>query len=121
MKLCTTPDICIIFHPFNNHFIPLGDIILRMKEAGLDIRLAETDEFVSRLDRVRSDPKKAAMLTTLLAYDNKDSSKKVEMISVDNEYTTQVLYRYGFQWPLTASDYVSRFVDTIIGFDYFTV
>ena len=39
--------------------------------------------------------------------------------SADNDYTTQVLYRYGFQWPITARSYVHRFVDTIIGFDYF--
>lgn len=37
----------------------------------------------------------------------------------DNDYTTQVLYRYGFQWPITVRSYVHRFVDTIIGFDYF--
>ena len=40
-------------------------------------------------------------------------------IEADNDYTTQVLYRYGFQWPITARTYVHRFVDTIIGFDYF--
>ena len=119
MKLCTTPDSCVIFHPFNNHFIPLGDIILRMKEAGLDIRLAETDEFVSRLDKVRSDPKKAAMLTTLLAYDNKDSSKKVEMISVDNENTTQVLYRLGFSWSMTAESYIINFITLLNGLTFF--
>ena len=42
-------------------------------------------------------------------------------IEATNSYTTQVLYRLGFQWPPTAVDYVHRFVDTIIGFDYFTV
>jgi hypothetical protein len=38
-----------------------------------------------------------------------------------NDYTTQVLYRCGFQWPTTAADYVHRFVNTIVGFDYFSV
>lgn len=37
------------------------------------------------------------------------------------DYTTQVLYRLGFQWPPTSADYVHRFVDTIVGFDYFTI
>lgn len=40
-------------------------------------------------------------------------------IESDNDYTTQVLYRFGFQWPTTSRDYVHRFVDTIRGFDYF--
>ena len=53
-------------------------------------------------------------------------SDHIEIINVygptectDNDYTTQVLYRYGFQWPITARSYVRRFVDTITGFDYF--
>ncbi|MBR4555323.1 MAG: amino acid adenylation domain-containing protein [Ruminococcus sp.] len=119
MKLCTTPDNCVIFHPFNNHFIPLGDIILRMKESGLDIRLSETDDFTACFDRVRNDRNKASMLTTLLAYDNKDSSKKVEMIRVDNDYTTQVLYRLGFSWSMTAESYITSFIDALSGLCFF--
>ena len=42
-------------------------------------------------------------------------------IEATNSYTTQVLYRLGFQWPPTAADYVHRFVDTIMGFDYFSI
>ena len=44
---------------------------------------------------------------------------QMRWIEADNDYTTQVLYRYGFQWPITARSYVRRFVDTITGFDYF--
>ena len=43
-----------------------------------------------------------------------------DILESTNEYTTQVLYRLGFQWPPTAADYVHRFVDTIMGFDYFS-
>ena len=42
-------------------------------------------------------------------------------IEATNSYTTQVLYRLGFQWSPTAADYVHRFVDTIVGFDFFNV
>ena len=42
-------------------------------------------------------------------------------IEATNSYTTQVLYHLGFQWPPTAVDYVHRFVDTIVGFDFFNV
>ena len=44
--------------------------------------------------------------------DQKVTSTSVQMI---------VLYRLGFQWPPTATDYVHRFVDTIVGFDFFNV
>ena len=59
-----------------------------------------------------------AQLRPLMAY-NLSSTHQMRWIEADNDYTTQVLYRYGFQWPITARSYVHRFVDTIIGFDYF--
>jgi hypothetical protein len=55
-----------------------------------------------------------------MAYDM-GTGHKTRWIESANDYTTQVLYRLGFQWPLTAADYVHRFVNTIIGFDYFTI
>ena len=86
VRLCSTPDKCCIFHPYNNHYVPLGDVIL---------------------------------LTTLLAYDNKDSSKVVEMIATENEYTTQTLYRLGFSWSMTSRDYMNSFLSALEGLGFF--
>ena len=121
LRLCTTDDKCCIFHPFNNHYIPLGDIILTMKQLGLDIKLCGDDEFESCVKAVQRDKKKAALLTTLLAYDNKDSSKKVEMIRAENEYTTQCLYRLGFNWSMTADSYITAFLKALNGLGFFDV
>ena len=71
------------------------------------------------LAKAQSDPVKAKKLTTLLAYDNKDSSKTVEMISTDNEYTTQALYRLGFSWSMTSRDYMSSFITALDGLGFF--
>jgi len=121
LRLCKTSDKCVIFHPFNNHYIPLGDIILRMKEAGLDIELTEISEFMRRLEAVRSDSKKAALLTTLLAYDNNDSSKTVEMIRAENGYTTTALYHLGFSWSMTAESYITGFIRLLKSLAFFDV
>ena len=53
--------------------------------------------------------------------DKKRIKSALNEIEATNNYTTQVLYRLGFQWPPTAADYVHRFVDTIVGFDFFNV
>ena len=119
VRLCATPDKCCIFHPYNNHYVPLGDIILQMKRMGMNIKLAEDDEFAAMLSEAQNDPEKAAKLTTLLAYENKDSSKKVEMISTDNEYTTQALYRMGFSWSMTSRDYMNSFLNALDGLGFF--
>ena len=55
-----------------------------------------------------------------MAY-NLSNTHRMRWIESTNDYTTQVLYRLDFQWPITAADYVHRFVDTIVGFDYFNV
>ena len=119
VRLCATPDDCCIFHPYNNHYVPLGDIILQMKSMGMNIKLAEDKEFEEMLSRAQNDAQKAAKLTTLLAYENMDSSKKVEMISTENEYTTQALYRLGFSWSMTSRDYMNSFLSALEGLGFF--
>ena len=119
VRLCATPDKCCIFHPFNNHYVPLGDIILQMRKTGMKIRLTEDDEYMRMLQKAQENPKKSAKLTTLLAYDNKDSSKTVEMIIAENEYTTQALYRLGFSWSMTSRDYMNSFLRKLNGLGFF--
>lgn len=121
LRLCATPEKCCIFHPFNNHYVPLGDIILQMRKMGMNIKLVEDDVFMRMLQATQEDYEKAAKLTTLLAYDNKDSSKVVEMILADNEYTTQALYRLGFSWSMTSRDYMNSFLTALDGLDFFDV
>ena len=79
----------------------------------------EGKEFEEMLSRAQNDAQKAAKLTTLLAYENMDSSKKVEMISTENEYTTQALYRLGFSWSMTSRDYMNSFLSALEGLGFF--
>ena len=65
-------------------------------------------------------PDLVTLLRPLMAY-NLSAGHQTRWIDSTNNYTTQVLYRLGFQWSPTAADYVHRFVDTIMGFDYFSV
>ena len=119
VRLCATPDQCCIFHPFNNHYVPLGDVILQMRKMGMNIKLAENNEFMRMLQKAQESPEKSAKLTTLLAYDNKDSAKTVEMIIAENEYTTQTLYRLGFSWSMTSRDYINSFLRALDSLGFF--
>lgn len=84
------------------------------------MRRVETEEFQQALERMTENPDLVTLLRPLMAY-NLSSNHDMRWIKATNEYTSQVLYRFGFQWPPTATRYVHRFVDTIVGFDYFTV
>ena len=120
LKLAQTPKECIVFHPNNTHPQFLSDILTGFAEAGITLKRVEMPEFQQALERMMANPDLVTLLRPLMAY-NVSSKHIMRWIESTNEYTTQVLYRMGFQWPPTAADYVHRFVDTIVGFDYFTV
>ena len=120
MLLAQTPKECIVFHPCNTHRQFLSDILMGFELSGLTLRRVETNEFQQALERMMENPDLVTLLRPLMAY-NMSGKHNMRWIESINDYTTQVLYRMGFQWPPTAADYVHRFVDTIIGFDYFTV
>ena len=120
LKLAQTPKECIVFHPNNTHPQFLSDILTGFAEAGITLKRVEMPEFQQALERMMANPDLVTLLRPLMAY-NVSSKHIMRWIESTNESTTQVLYRMGFQWPPTAADYVHRFVDTIVGFDYFTV
>ncbi len=120
MLLATTPRECVVFHPYNIHRQYLADILNGFADAGIKLRRVETEEFQQALERMTENPDLVTLLRPLMAY-NLSSNHDMRWIKATNEYTSQVLYRFGFQWPPTATRYVHRFVDTIVGFDYFTV
>ncbi|MBP5508152.1 MAG: amino acid adenylation domain-containing protein [Prevotella sp.] len=118
MLLATTPKECTVFHPYNIHRQYLADILNGFAAAGITLRRVETEEFQEALGRMMENPELVTLLRPLMAY-NLSSTHQMRWIESDNDYTTQVLYRFDFQWPTTSRDYVHRFVDTIVGFDYF--
>jgi amino acid adenylation domain-containing protein/thioester reductase-like protein len=118
MLLATTPKECTVFHPYNVHCQYLADILKGFELAGISLKHVEMEEFQQALQRMMENPDLVTLLRPLMAY-NLSSSHNMRWIESENEYTTQVLYRYGFQWPTTSHHYVHRFVDTIVGFDYF--
>ena len=120
MLLAQSPEDCIVFHPYNTHQQFLSDVLNGFAQAGISLKYVESEEFSQRLNTMMDNPDLVTLLRPLMAY-NLGGNRKVRNIECTNDYTTQVLYRLGFQWPPTAADYVHRFVDTIIGFDYFTV
>ena len=118
MLLATTPEECTVFHPYNIHRQYLADILNGFAAAGITLQRVEKEEFQEALERMMENPDLVTLLRPLMAY-NLSTTHQMRWIEAANDYTTQVLYRYDFQWPTTSRDYVRRFVDTIIGFDYF--
>ena len=120
MMLAQTPKNCTVFHPYNTHRQFMSDILTGFAEAGITLKRVEPEEFQRTLESVMENPDLVTLLRPLMAYDM-GTGHKTRWIESTNDYTTQVLYRLGFQWPPTAADYVHRFVNNIKSFYHFTI
>ena len=117
--LATTPKECVVFHPYNIHGQFLGDVLSGLTNVTGGIRFVEQEEFQQAMDEAGQDPQKAKQMAALLAYKDMAHGQTTADVQRDNDYTTQVLYRLGFEFSPTSWDYVERMLTTIGGFGFF--
>ena len=119
--LASTPKECNVFQPFNNHTDLLGDILAGFEKIGKSIRYVEEDEFQKAILEASKDPKKASLMSALLAYQDMTHGQKAVTIERDNRYTSAVLLRLGFHWSAPDSAYVNRMLTAISQLGFFDV
>ena len=120
LLLATTPKECVCFMSSNQHRVLIGDIVRVVGSLASPIRPVESEEFASAVQSALSDPLKVDKMRPLIAYNS--GNGKERLLGVDDlnvEYTSQLLYRLGFHWPETGVDYITKFVKTISGFNFF--
>ena len=119
--LASTPKECCVFHPYNIHTQFLGDVLKGLESITQKIEYVEMDEFDKAMEEAKSDPVRAKILSSLLAYQDMAHGQKTGDVKRNNEYTTQVLYRLGFNWSATSFDYVERMLTAIGGLGFFDI
>ena len=117
--LASTPKECNVFQPFNNHTDLLGDILAGFEKIGKSIRYVEEDEFRQAILEGSQDPKKASLMSALLAYQDMTHGQKAVAIERNNRYTSAVLLRLGFRWSIPDSAYVNRMLTAISQLGFF--
>lgn len=121
LKLSKTPKECCVFHPYNNHTLLMGDMLKEMKSLELNTEPSENDEYEVALAKAKANPAKAKILSSMIAYQNIGHGKTLYFVGKNNYFTTQVLYRMGFLWPITSFDYMKRLLKALDGLGYFDV
>ena len=111
--LASAPHECCVFHPYNIHGQFLGDVLMGLTTVGNGVKFVEQEVFQQIMDKAKDDPAKAKSLSSLLAYQDMAHGQKTTDVARDNDYTTQVLYRLGFNWSPTSWDYVERMLTAI--------
>ena len=121
LLLASTPKECCVFHPFNIHTQFLGDVLEVLKSVTGGIDFVEMEQFEEVMEKAKSDPTKAKILSSLLAYQDMANGQKTSDVNRDNSYTTQVLFRLGFNWSATSWDYIERMLHAICGLGFFDI
>lgn len=121
IKLASTPKECNVFHPYNIHTQFLGDILSGLEKVTQGIQFVEMEQFNKAMEQAKNHPTKAKLLSSLLAYQNMAHGQQTGDVKRNNDYTTQVLYRLGFNWSPTTWDYTERMLKAIGGLGFFDI
>ena len=117
--LAHTPTECTVFHPYNTHTRLLGDVLQELSKIGTAVDFVEASQFEAILQQAAADPKKASLLTTMVAYQNMSNGQPTQMVDRTNAYTSQVLLRLGFRWTEPNSDYIGKMLTAISQLGFF--
>lgn len=119
LQLATTPAANIVFHPLNNHHVPMADVIGVMNEVlPKKIECVEPELFSQRLDEaMNADTDSVTLLQPLVAYQSADGN--TAYIGCSPKFTNEILFRLGFRWSPTSTAYIRNFITAIAGLGYF--
>ena len=113
--LAGTNDKFTAFHADNRYGFDEMKIIDACNRNGITI-LPEADEvYYAEYHKKLGDARVNAKLNGLAAYDIPDA----HAVETDNLFTTNILYRIGFSWPLVDETYLDRAIHSILTLDYF--
>ena len=119
VRLAQTNGEYIVFHPYNNHAIYMSDIIYEMKEYGFAIDIVSDEEFATCLQEKMQDDNMVSALTGILAYEENNIGNPIYYLGRTNEFTTEVLYRLNFKWPMTSEVYIRTAIKALDGLGFF--
>ena len=118
VKLASINDEFTVFLSCNEHYVQMGDVIYAMNKVGAGIRIVSDEEFDKVLDSFMNDEKKSDLVSILFSY-NLDAKKKTVFIGYDCRFTTKILYRINFRWPIVTEDYIEKSLLALMNLGYF--
>ncbi|MBR2143240.1 MAG: amino acid adenylation domain-containing protein [Anaerovibrio sp.] len=119
VALAQTPEDCRVFHVITDQYIPMIQIFREMENMGHHVDFVEPEVFAEAFAKAQRNPQKSSRLTSLMAYAYGAGERERVSLSMSREYTLQVLYRLGLDWPVTSWDYLQRFMRVLNGLGYF--
>ena len=113
--LAGTNDQFTAFNADNRYSFDEMKLIDACNRCQLPIAPTDDDEYYAAYHRALGDIRMNSVLNGLAANDRPG----MHMGETDNEFTTNILYRLGFSWPLTDDAYLDRVVNSLRELDFF--
>ncbi len=118
MRLSLTNRKFTLFHCANAHEVQMGDVIETMNRYGFRIEILRDEAFRARLNEAIADESRGMLVSGLLTYSSSDGRQRREIRS-DNRFSVKALYRLGYKWPITDSDYLLRIIESLDSLGFF--
>ena len=113
--LSGTNDMFTAFSADSRFLFDEWQLIEAANHVGITITPVPDKEYYDDYHRMLADPKVNEKLRGLMTNDRPD----LHGVESDNTFTTNILYRLGFSWPLPDLSYLERALESLMTLDYF--
>ena len=118
LRLAGTDKRFTVYHACNSHQIYMGDLIYAMRNHGFDIQIVKDAEFEQAVKEYAATHEDSDAVSGLIAYASRDE-EEIYTVGYTNQFTTEVLYRLGYKWPITDDHYLENAIDILDGLGFF--
>lgn len=94
----------------------MANMIYAMKEYGFEIELVSDKVFNEAFQNALQEPGKSEYMQGLIHH---GIGENVVEVPDQNDFTTTLLYKNGFRWPVTAEDYSIKLIELLDGMGFF--
>ena len=118
LKLASCRGKFSVFHAYNPHDANMADVIFNMREYGFPIDFVSQDVFKKTVDDLSADENNSSIALPLSAYNT--HTKHLTPLIPNNLFTTEVLYRLGYHWPIVGENYFKAAIKALDNLGFFT-
>ncbi|MCI8372641.1 MAG: amino acid adenylation domain-containing protein [Lachnospiraceae bacterium] len=118
LKLAGTDRRFTVYHAYNSHHIYMGDLIYAMRNHGFDIRIVSDEEFEQAVNAYAAAHEDSEAVSGLIAYASREE-EQLYGVGYQNRFTTEVLYRLGYKWPITDDRYLEHAIAALDQLGFF--
>lgn len=112
LKLAQTDRRFTVFHACNSHRIFMSDLIYAMCNYGFKIDIVRDEDFEAAVKNFAKNSDNSDAVSGLIAYTSHNENE-IYTLDYSNSFTSQVLYRLGYKWPVTDDKYLASAIEAL--------